>query len=261
MQPAAALVLLLLLPQPETKTYKLAYTFRKGDEYTDSTKRHVKLEIIRGKSLAVFEIDSNEILQRTIEEAEHGRPLIERVVVKDFTRDTKKHPEQNQIGTDKSGAIGRTFVWRRVNDERWGLFGRRAEETANFKPVVERLKNWRDKRLPKDPIKVGESWKVPIADYLSTVGQPIPKGAQGNIDFKLESVDENGVAKITFGGTWTYTEPGTRIIVTQEGEWLFDAERGRDLEIKATGKIDMSGDQEGKGTLEMERVVKWKEAK
>jgi len=105
MNAAAALLLLLLLPQADTKTYQLAYRFDKGEEYTDSTKRHIKLEIIRGKSLAVFEIDSNEVLQRTIEESERGKPLIERVVVKDFTRDTKKHPEQDQIKVDKSGAI------------------------------------------------------------------------------------------------------------------------------------------------------------
>ena len=64
---AAILVLLLFAPQDKEKTYKLAYKFRKGDEYTDTTKRVVNLEIIRGKSLAVFEIHSSEILHRSIQ--------------------------------------------------------------------------------------------------------------------------------------------------------------------------------------------------
>ncbi len=261
MQAAIALACLLLLQTADTKTYKLEYRFRKGDEYTDSTTRLIKLEIIRGKSLAVFDIRSKEVLVRKVEDADKGKPLIENVVVKEFTRETKKHPEQDQLGEETSGAIGRTFVWRRVNDERWGLFGRRAEETARFKPVVERLKNWRDSRLPKTAVKVGETWKIPIKDFLSTTGQTIPKGAEGNIEFKLEGVDDKGVGKITFGGVWTYSDPGARVIVTQKGSWLFDIKRGRDLEIKATGKIDMTGDQEGKGTLKMERMVKWKEKK
>ena len=257
-----ALVLALLVPvfaQADAKTHKLAYAFRKGDEYTDTTTRAVELEIIQGKSLAVFDIRSKEILVRKILETRKGKPDIENVVVKDFTRETKKHPEQAEIGVKKSGAIGRTFVWRRVNDERWGLFGRRAEETNRFGPVVERLKNWRDARLPDKPVEVGASWEVPIKEYLSTVGQRIPEGATGNIEFKLESVDEKGIAKITFGGVWTYTEPGTRVVVTQKGEWTFDAKRGRDLKISATGEIEMSGAQEGKGKLSMERVVEWKE--
>ena len=255
---AAVALLLLLLASQDAKTYKLEYRFKKGDEYTDTTKRSIKLEIIRGQSLAIFDISSDEQLVRKVMEADKGKPLIENVVVKQFTRKTAKHPEQKEIGEKKSGAIGRTFVWRRINDERWGLFGRRAEETERFKPVVERLKNWRDSRLPKKAVKVGDTWKIPIKDYLSTTGQVIPKGAEGNIEFKLESVDEKGVGRISFGGVWTYTDPGSRVIVTQKGSWLFDTKRGRDLEIKATGEIDMTGDQEGKGTLKMERVVKWK---
>jgi len=257
MQIAVALLLLLLAPQDETKTYKLEYRFDKGDKYTDSTKRAYKLEIIQGRSLSVFEMESNEVLVRTIEEAEDHRPTIENVWVKDFTTKTIKHPEQDQIGEKKSDAIGRVLVWRRVNKERWGLFGRRAEETTRFRPVVERLKNWRDARLPKEPVKVGGTWKIPIAEYLATVGQGVPKGAEGNIEFKLVSVDENDVAKISIKGVWTYSENGARVVVTQDGEWLFDVKRGRDLKLSATGEIDMSGAAEGKGKLRMERVVEW----
>jgi len=259
MAPLLAL-LVFVFPQADAKTHKLAYSFRKGDEYVDSTKRAVKLEIIQGKSLAVFDIRSKEVLVRKILETRKGKPEIENVVVREFTRETKKHPEQAEIGEKKSGAIGRTFVWRRVNDERWGLFGRRAEETNRFRPVVERLKNWRDARLPDEPVAVGGSWKVPIKEYLSTVGQEIPEGATGNIEFKLASVDGDGVAKITFGGVWTYMQPGTRVVVTQKGEWIFDTRKGRDLKISATGEIDMSGAEEGKGTLSMERVVEWKDS-
>jgi hypothetical protein len=264
---AFALVLLLLAPDKDpaekapagkAKTYKLAYHFDKDDQYLETTTREFRLEIIQGKSLAVTEVAAKESLDRTVLETKKGRPVIERIVVKDFSKDVKKSPLQKSIGVTKSEAIGRKFVWRRIGDERWGLFTERAEVTAQYRPVVARLKNWRDNRLPKAPVKVGEKWTIAAADYLATLGQDVPKGTTGNMEFTLKSVDEKGVATISISGVWSYLEPGTRVVVTQSGTWTFDSKKGRDLKMESAAEIDMSGAMDGKARLKMTRVVAWK---
>ena len=252
------LLALLLLLAPE-KTYKIEYRFRKGDEYTDATTREFKMEIIQGKALAAFHIQSKETLLRQIQEVKDKRPEIERVTIKDFTRDVKKSPVQKEVGAIKNTAIGAIFVWRRVG-ERWGLFGQRSELTERHPDIVNRLKNWRDARLPKKPVKVGEAWEVSARDFLETAGQPVPPKTSGSIEFKLKEVDANGVGKIEFRGIWMYRTAQSKYVVEQEGTWLFDIKNGRDLELKSVGKLDISGFEEGAGTLEMKRVVTWKKA-
>jgi len=240
------------------KTYELAYHFVKGDEYLETTTRHFQLEIIEGSSLLLTVVDAKEALRRTVLETKKGRPVIERIVVKEFTREVKKSPKQKEIGVTKSKAIGHTYVWRRIGDERWGLFSERAEVTAQYNSVVARLKNWRDNRLPKKPVKVGETWKISAREFLTTLGQIVPKGTTGNMEFTLKSVDAKGVATIAISGIWSYLEPGTRVVVTQSGTWTFDVKKGRDLKMDSAAKIDMSGKSDGKANLKMTRVVKWK---
>ena len=253
-----ALLVLFAAPEKDAKSYKLAYRFKEGDHYKESTSRMFKLDIVQDKTVASTHVVASEVLSRTVLETKQDRPVIERVVVNDFTRDVKKSPIQKEVGVTKSKAIGRTYVWRRVGDERWGLFTERAEVTNKYRPVVARLKNWRDNRLPKKAVKVGEAWRIPAAEYLETLGQAVPKGTTGNMDFKLVKVDDKGIATISIDGIWSYLEPGTRVVVTQSGTWTFDVKNGRDIKMDNTAKIDMSGNAEGKATLKLTRTVDWK---
>jgi len=253
------LLALLLLFAPE-KTYKIEYRFRKGDEYLDSTTRLFKMELIQGKSLVSFHIESTETMKRQIQEVKDGRPDIERVTIKDFTREVKKSPVQKEVGAVKNKAIGAIFIWRRVG-ERWGLFGQRSELTERHPDIVNRLKNWRDARLPKKPVKIGDTWKVSAKDFLEASGQPVPPNTAGDIEFKLAAVDKDGVGKIEFRGMWMYRTQDSKFVVEQTGTWMFDTVRGRDLSLTSTGNLDISGGQEGKGALEMKRVVTWKATK
>lgn len=257
----ALMLILLLAPEKDAaKTYKLEYVFRKGDAYSDRTTREFKMEFIKGKALVRWDLTSTEVFERTILEVKQKRPEIERVIVREFIKNTKKSPDQRLVGEEKSSATGGTFVWRRVG-ERWGLFGQRSEVTSRYGDVVSRLKNWRDARLPTKRVKVGEKWVVPADKYLETTGQPVPPGTEGRIAFTLEKVDANGVATIRIDGVWSYRNLGSKYVVKQKGEWLFDIKRGRDLSLTASGELDVSGAQEGKGKLQMKREVTWKKPK
>ncbi|MHC4953133.1 MAG: hypothetical protein ACYTGZ_04530 [Planctomycetota bacterium] len=257
--PVVVAILLLLAPEKadSKKAYKLEYSFRKGDEYKDETTRSFKMEKIQGKSLATWDVSSKEVFERKVMETKENRPDIERIIVRDFTREVRKSPMQKEVGKITNGAVGATFVWRRVG-ERWGLFGQRSELTDRHPEIVNRLKNWRDARLPVRPVKIGETWSVDAKTFRETAGQPVPPGTAGSIDFTLKAVDKNGVATIEFKGTWAYRTPGSRYVVKQTGKWLFDAKRGRDLEFSTKGKLDITGADEGSGDLAMKRVVTWK---
>ena len=80
----------------------------------------------------------------------------------------------------------------------------------------------------------------------------------GSIEFTLASVDKDGVGKITFRGIWMYRTSQSKFEVEQTGTWMFDTVRGRDLSLKSKGILDITGFEEGKGELSMERVVTWK---
>lgn len=252
------LLALLLLLAPE-KTYKIEYRFKKGDDYTDTTTREFKMEMIQGNSLASYDYRSKETMRRQIQEVKERRPDIERVTIKEFTREVKKSPIQKEVGVVKNKAIGAIFIWRRVG-ERWGLFGQRSEVTERHPEVVNRLKNWRDARLPKKAVKIGDAWEVPARDFLETAGQPVPPKTSGSIEFKLKQVDANGIGKIEFRGIWMYRTAQSKFVVEQTGTWRFDIKNGRDLELVSKGKLDISGFQEGSGKLEMKRVVAWEKA-
>lgn len=260
-----AFVLLFFAPQNDStekvKTYQLAYRFEKGDEYLETTTRHFLMELIEGKSLSVTEVTATEALRRVVLETKKRRPVIERIIVEKFSKDVKKSPLQKEIRKTEDKAVGRKYVWRRVGDKRWGLFTEQADVTAQNGPVVARLKNWRDNRLPKKSVIVGETWSVSASEYLTTLGQNVPKGTTGNMEFTLKAMDKNGIATIAIAGVWSYLEPGTRVVVTQAGTWTFDVKNGRDLKMESSAKIDMSGAQDGKARLKMTRVVKWKKRK
>ena len=99
---------------------------------------------------------------------------------------------------------------------------------------------------------------MPATDYLETLGQPVPEGTKGEMQFKLAKVDDKGVATITIEGLFRYLEPQTRVVVTQTGTWTFDTNKGRDLKMESTMQIDMSGKADGKAKLKLVRTVDWK---
>ncbi|MEM8883626.1 MAG: hypothetical protein AAGD14_06150 [Planctomycetota bacterium] len=249
-------VVLLLFPQAE-KAHTFAYKFNKDDQYKDTKTSEFVLEFRQGPSVVSFEVDTKEVMRRTVLEVKKGRPTIERVDVLDFTTNIKKHPEQNKIGEQKEKSVGGRYVWRRIGNVRWGLFSRREEVTIRHRAIVNRLKNWKDKRLPSKPIKVGDTWEVDILDYLALSDQQVPPGSKGTIEYKLKSVDD-GIATIVFSGVWSYLEAEARTVVTQQGTWKFDLKRGRDLSIEATADLSMTGAREGAGRFKSKRVVEWK---
>lgn len=224
--------------------------------YEESTFRSVKFEHWGEEHRLVWEIESQEVLRRTILEVDGtDHPKVERVEVLQFTRTIKEHPEE-EAGSAEGVPKGSTFVWRRLED-RWGLFDGNGEVTGRFPSLVERLKNWRDARLPKEPVAVGGTWEVPAKTFLETVGSPPPEGVDGLGVFKLERV-EGSVATIAFDIRYSYTSHGELQAAAQKGTWRFDVAKGRDLELESEGTVQSNNGRSGKGTFRTHRKVTYR---
>jgi hypothetical protein len=245
----ALALLLVLLPE----THALRYRFEKGMCYEETTTRAFELtQEDAGKKQRIAS-SSLETLRRTILEVdETAHPTIERVEVVAFSRTIEEHPAEAP-GTVADAAEGKTFVWRRL-DERWGLFDGKREVTNVHARLVDRLKNWRDARMPRAPVAVGDTWEVAAPTYLATLGQPVPSEIDGVAVFKLERV-ENGVATVSFRFVGKTVVAGESQEWEQKGWIRFDVARGRDLESEASGTVRVSGPRGGRGTFEMRRKV------
>ena len=253
----ASIALLILLSPGESHT--LRYRFQKGMVYTDLQTRDVRLTLTReGKSLKLHTIRTIELKRSILGVDETAHPTIERVQVIRFRDRIVEWPEDEKVGTRPRPCEGKTFIWRRL-ETRWGLFhrgedGKAEDVTKTYTHLVEQLKNWRDSRLPEDPIKVGNGWQIAAADFLQTAGISPPKGVKGSALFKMESV-EGGVATIPFRFNFHYLDKGTRVDVKQSGTWLFDAKNGRDVSFSMKGKIEYDKGKSGLGELVMSRKV------
>jgi hypothetical protein len=126
--------------------------------------------------------------------------------------------------------------------------------TGSHKELVDQLKNWRDARLPREPVSVGESWEVPPRDFMETAGLKVPDGLEGVATFKLEKV-EGAVAEISFEFRFASRHGGRRQAGVERGRWRFDFEKGRDLSFEMKGSINVDGGRGGKGEIAMLRTV------
>ena len=244
--------LLLLAPG---KTYELKYKFKKGMSYVDVQKRVFDLTVTEsGRRLVWNKVDNIHIRRTILAVDETHHPKAERVQVITYSHEVKASPEDKEIGITKRPGQGKSFVWRRLRN-RWGLFDDSGEVTKDYRILVEHLKNWRDGRLPKDPIAVGKAWEISSKKFLQTAGQRVPEGVEGVALFRLKSV-ERGIATIPFEVGYRFKNGrGNLLTVNLKGVWVFDTARGRDLSFAVKGTLEIDDGKNATGTLVMSRTV------
>ncbi|MHC4957629.1 MAG: hypothetical protein ACYTGN_04580 [Planctomycetota bacterium] len=259
-----AALALVMLAAPGDKSV-LKYVFHKGMKYDDKQERVIELTLIPSAEHKFVWNKTRQIhLRRTILGVDDtAHPTSERVEVLKFRDIVKESPEQDKVGTHNLDCEGKTFVWSRL-ETRWGLFdrgeeGKAVEVTAEHKDLVEQLKNWRDARLPADPIGVGGTWQVGAKEFLETSGTVVPDGARGTAIFRLAALKES-VATIPFEFVFSYkVKTGERFDVAQKGTWEFDVEKGRDVSFRMEAGIQVDKGAKGNGRLVMRRAVTYSE--
>lgn len=247
-----ALFCILLAAAPDA--VELRYRFARDTAYVETTTRSFRLEGEREGKKVLFDVSSEETLERTVletDETEH--PTRERVKVVKFARDVKSSPDE-KTGARSDACEGGTFEWRRL-EERWGLFDGDLEVTAKHARLVDRLKNWRDARLPRGAVAVGATWEVDAVRFLETAGQPVPPGVTGEAVFRLEGI-EGDIASIRFTFEAKARIEGVEQTWRQKGTFRFDAKKGRELEFTADGTVSIDGG--GQGTVKSRRVVDYR---
>ena len=123
--------------------------------------------------------------------------------------------------------------------------------------LVDMLKNWRDARLPKEAVAVGDQWEVPARTFLQTSGHAVPEGVQGVALFTLDKVEE-GIASITFEVLFTQRVSGTYQSCRYTGTWLFDIKNARDVSFEMAGDLKIDQGRSGKAKLAMKRSVTYR---
>ena len=253
----------LLLAAPSSAEEPFRYRFEKWLVYDDVTVRTFYLtpnkKPKKGEKAHVVDVSSKEVLRRTILKVDKTHhPMIERVEVIQFDRTVVDTPDTSmRKGTSQDPSVGRTFIWRRMKTT-WKLFDQKDEDvTAKFKRLVNRLKNWRDARLPTKAVAVGGKWEVPMETFLRTSGQPPPKDVGGVAAFKLDSL-EKGLAQISFTASGNDTADGAVRTYRLRGRWKFDTTRGRDVELQSEGTVEIAGEKGGKGTMTVHRTVSYR---
>ena len=247
---AAALV---LLASPDKKAVELKYRFEKGLSYREVQKRHVEMEIYTKEGTASEKLSFEVDITRTILESDRTKhPMSERVEVHLFRKNILATPS-GKTGPKPYACEKKTFVWRRLK-ERWGLFRDKKEVTERHTQLVEHLKNWRDARLPKDPVSQGDTWQVTAEDFLRTAGLAVPDNVTGMALYTLKKIDD-GIARISFHIRFRYLAQGHEAVVDQNGEWSFDVGKGRDLDSSLEGVIQLNDGKTGKGKVAITRKV------
>jgi len=248
---------LLLLFASESKTWEFKYRFPKGLVYEEASSRELAMETYADARTFRFKMRSDAKLRRSIVAVdENQRPTIERVEVLSLTNTVVEDPEKKP-GTKADPAQGQTFVWRRLK-ERWGLFDQDdSEVTRKYPRLVEKLKNWRDTRLPREKVAVGGQWEVSALTFLETSGHAVPEGVDGVALFTLDAV-EKGIASISFEVLFTQTVTGTYQSCRYTGTWRFDIEKGRDLSFDMSGELKIDQGRSGKADLAMKRSVTYR---
>ncbi|MHC4224020.1 MAG: hypothetical protein ACYSUN_08525 [Planctomycetota bacterium] len=251
----AAVVLVALVP-PEKKAVELKYRFEKGLKYREVQRRQVETEVFTKdgtvREKLAFEVD----ITRTILESDrNSHPMSERVEVRVFRRNILSTPS-GQTGPRPYACEGKTFVWKRLK-ERWGLFGDSEEVTVRHTQLVEHLKNWRDARLPKQAVGPGDTWQVKAAQFLRTAGLKVPDNVTGMALYKLDKIEDKGIARISFRIRFQHLTQGYETVVDTDGKWSFDVGKGRDLESSLDGIIQLNKGKTGKGKVTITRKVSY----
>ena len=236
--------------------YLLQYRFPEGLVYDETTVRDFYLELVGEGKRVVYQIGSDESFRRTIiESSGNGPPEVERVQVVKMVRSVRQSATE-EANEKVDAAQGRSFVWRKRGED-WSLYDSAGDASARFPRLADRMRNWRDARLPPKPVRPGETWEVTAKTFLETAGQPLPPELQGSARFELEEVTD-GIARIsfTFGYRWA-SGPPTDVEMSADGDgvWLFDVENGRELELEMKSTI-LAGDT-GKGRASQKRTVKY----
>jgi len=234
---------------------RLAYEYEKGLSYVDEARAAITLDMfVKGQHIA-FEVENRKALKRTVlEVGDDGRPVIERVEVQRFVHEVKKHPRED-VGERRAPSQGRTFVWRRKpRGDEWALYDGKGDVTAKHPQLVAKLRNWREARLPEEPVAPGDTWEVSAASFLRAVGQPVPEGVTGKATFTLDRI-RDGIAHISFRFENTYRDGESVLQGWNKGVWRFDVERGRDLSLRMKGRLEIDGGDGGSGRFEMTREV------
>ncbi len=267
---SALALAVLLLAAPSTADEPFRYRFEKGLVYDDTTVRTFHFEFTRpgdkkdqktGKEAKpqLWDISTKEILRRTVLKVDKtAHPMIERVEVIQFDRIVKESPDPNERkGISQDPSVGRVFIWRRMKNA-WKLFDPKDQDvTDRFPKLVNRLKNWRDARLPKKAVAVGQKWEVTMEAFLRTSGQPPPKDVEGIAAFNLDSL-EKGLAQISFTASGSDRAAGAVRNYRLKGRWKFDTFRGRDLELESEGTVEIAGEKGFKGTMTVHRTVSYR---
>jgi len=250
----AAIVPLLLAPQD---TYEPKYRFKQEMTYKDTNKSDVKLRLFTSEYNVKQHVVTEQVIQRTIlETGDDGRPTVERVEVLKWTNNFLEWPDR-EPGEQASPVQGRTFVWRTKPDGKWALYDGDGDVTEKFPDLVQRLRNWRDARMPKEPVAVGATWDVDAKTFLETADMLVPEGVEGRAVFKLEKVEE-GVATISFQLKMSYRMGSSNITGEQKGTWRFDIKKGRDLAFASEGTIEFDSGRTGFGTARLERTIAYR---
>ena len=254
----ASLLFALVLLAPEPPPVELKYRFAKGDICVDATERSLQLRLFAGTAITKFHVDSERSLRRTVLEVDdEGEVASERVQVEKFLHVVKEHPEQ-EAATQPYACHGKNYVWKRKRRGGFGLFDEGGEVTPKHPQLVECLQPWRAARLPSRPVRPGDTWEVSAADFLRAAGQTVPKEVEGKCVFRLESVDGDGVARITFEFGHSQREENGRLLTGKNrGEWRFDTKRGRDLEFSMEGELRVDEGEGGDGSFRFRRVLTW----
>lgn len=248
----------ILLVATPPQAYSFAYRFEKGLSYVDAQQRTMTTEIYaNGKQMRWKAMFESRVKRTILSVDETAHPSAERVEVERFRVIMKENPEQEKLGEKPLPCEGKSFVWRRL-EKRWGLFLNDRDVTDGHKELVDQLKNWRDARLPRGPVTVGQEWQVPPQDFMETAGLKVPKGLEGVAAFKLDGV-EGAVAEISFEFRFSSRQGGGRQTGVERGRWRFDHEKGRDLSFEMEGTIQVDGGRGGKGEIAMVRTVTYPE--
>jgi hypothetical protein len=251
---SSAVLCVLLFLAPE-QTYELGYRHAKGTTYRDAAIKSIRLTLFSGARLLKFDVETQYDIERTVLEADRDGPEVERIVVKKFVQIVHASPEAKE-GTKNFKSHGKTFVWRREK-KRWALYDGEGEVTKEYPNLVVLLQDWRAARLPKKPVAVGDTWEVSAKTFLETVGQQVPPQVTGKATFRLAAV-ENGVARIEIVFKSSWRNRGSVLGGTQKGTWLFDLKRGRDVEVRMDGSIEVDNGKGGYGKFRSHRAVTYR---
>ncbi len=256
----ALLALLVIIGAPDKTDHEaeveLRYRFTRGMTYVDQSQSRMSLRLFPVEDkLLEYDVEGSQKLRRTVLAVDkNGAATHERIEVLDYTHIVHKSPEKEGKATQRFASHGKSFVWKK-SGKKWVLYGEGDKDVTKAHPqLVQRLKPWRDGRLPPGKIKAGSTWAVPAAKFLVTVGQPVPAGVKGEARFTVKSI-EDGIAHIQFVFTQEYRDGDHDWVGNMTGDWRFNVKLGRDVSLKMKGRVDADKGEFGTGSFRKTRSI------